>query len=149
MTRVISDFIKSADTTNGFGIYKGDDLAAWLSANIPKSQKQLFERYGVVPGAFFLYLKKRQIIRADARIPEAKTFVTISGKKISVRHISRLPELLQNLPCVNEKAKRDMQHLIDVISKAYWMPPREVKLRYRKPWHGDSFEDTTRRYTKT
>lgn len=146
MNKIIADFIKSGGTIDGYGQFKGDRLAAELSTGIPKNQRKKFERYGIVPGAFFFWLKKRGLIKSDAKILAANAFVENSGKRISVRHFSLLPDLLEQLPCPNEKAKQAMAYLIDSIAKDSLVVPCEVGWRYRKPHHRDTYEDKTRRY---
>ena len=53
MSRIISDFIKSADTAAGFGYFEGKPYVSNYSRAMGKSQKRKYKRYGIIPRAFF------------------------------------------------------------------------------------------------
>jgi len=91
--KIIEDFFKSANTRYGYGFFeferpwrKHSDLdVVDYAMETSKSQRRKYERYGVIPIAFFLYLKEMGLLIDVHEIPQG-----------SRRTIKDLLELLYN-----------------------------------------------------
>jgi hypothetical protein len=80
--RVLVDFGKAE------GIFEGDPEAWEMSRKISKNQKRKMKRYGIVPGCFFQYLARANVIR-ECDIPkEAKTIGWLLNRLRFYRYVS-------------------------------------------------------------
>ena len=70
MCKVVYDFIKSADRGNGFGYFADNETAVLFAKAISRSQKRKYNRYGIIPAAFFNYLEEIKAIKREEFIPE-------------------------------------------------------------------------------
>ena len=70
MCKVVYDFIKSADRGNGFGYFADNETAVLFAKAISRSQKRKYNRYGIIPAAFFNYLEEIEAIKREEFIPE-------------------------------------------------------------------------------
>ena len=70
MSKIISDFVKCAGHSNGFGYFEGDELASSYARFISSNQRRKFERYGTIPRALFNYLKHINAIQSNVYVPE-------------------------------------------------------------------------------
>jgi hypothetical protein len=72
LSKIIVDFINSAKTNNGLGYFEGNRTAIKYAQNISKSQKRRYLRYGIIPMAFFDFLKAVAAIEPPKHIPIKK-----------------------------------------------------------------------------
>lgn len=70
MCRIVLDFIKSADCRDGFGYFASNLIAIRYAQTLSRSQKRKYNRYGIIPIAFFNYLEKVEVIKLEKFIPE-------------------------------------------------------------------------------
>ena len=53
MSKIITDFLKCAGHSNGFGYFEGNELAVSYAKTISSNQRRKYERYGTIPTALF------------------------------------------------------------------------------------------------
>ena len=99
MCKVVSDFIKSSETRDGYGCFEGKVIALCFAQKIGKNQKKQFCRYGVIPKAFYGYLQKVGVIKKQTRIPKEE------------RTVDCLLDLLWNGTCRNGKSRLEAEWL--------------------------------------
>lgn len=46
---LVTDFVYSAKTIDGYGCLKGDELAVYYASGLSKAQIKKFKKYGIVP----------------------------------------------------------------------------------------------------
>lgn len=98
MSKIINDFIKSANTESGYGFFKFEKLDSNNSnqdvvdyaMKLSTSQVRQYNRYKTVPAAFISYLKSLEIIPEDLEMQKGK------------RTITDLTDLLFKIPYKNE-----------------------------------------------
>jgi len=83
MYQVINDFIKSKNTTHGYGLFKhessinhGEKNVVDFAMQVSKAQTRKYKRYQIVPPAFILYFKYLNIIPKYLEIPAGEKTVT-------------------------------------------------------------------------
>jgi len=83
MYQVINDFIKSKNTTHGYGLFKhessinhGEKNVVDFAMQVSKAQTRKYKRHQIVPPAFILYFKYLNIIPKYLEIPAGKKTVT-------------------------------------------------------------------------
>ena len=57
MGSIVADFVRSRETTNGYGFWEGMPAASERAVGLSKRQKRRYLRYGVVPPDFFDFLE--------------------------------------------------------------------------------------------
>jgi len=69
----IDHFVKSATTTDGYGVFYKDIHATELAKGLSKMQFKKYKRYGIVPAAFFIWLREASIVKSSMKIPRGGT----------------------------------------------------------------------------
>lgn len=113
MSKIIDDFIKSANTECGYGFFEFEKLDSNNSVQdvvdyalkISKSQARQYKRYKIVPIAFISYLKSLEVIPENLEIQKDK------------RTIEGLADLLFQIPYKNKVACGLGDHLREQILK--------------------------------
>jgi len=110
MSKIINDFIKSANTESGYGFFeyersmnhKEKDVVDF-AMNVSKSQIRKYSKYQIVPAAFFSYLKFLEVIPEDLEMQKDK------------RTITDLTDLLFQIPYKNEVTRGLGDHIRERI----------------------------------
>jgi len=95
MSKIVSDFIESGNCIFGYGYFEGDKNVARYAAKVSRSQKRKYKRYGIIPAAFFNYLKNIEAIKQEKFIPE------------KFRTIELLLDLLWSTPNRNQRKRSE------------------------------------------
>jgi hypothetical protein len=69
MSKLINDFMNADKKGRAYAFFDGDQKAVEISGRMSKAQRRKFKRYGMIPSAFYAYLRETAIINKDARIP--------------------------------------------------------------------------------
>ena len=77
MCRVVNDFVLSGVQGMGFGYFENVDDVAKYSEKVSRSQRRKWERHGIIPSAFWLYLREKRLIDPDRFIPEKHRTVNV------------------------------------------------------------------------
>ena len=110
MCKVVCDFIKSADRSNGFGYFAKNETAVMFAKTISRSQKRKYNRYGIIPAAMFNYLEAVEAIKRDKFMPE------------KLRTDDYLLDLLWNTPNRNQKKRSEGECLrVEILKEKYPM----------------------------
>jgi hypothetical protein len=89
---------------NGFGYFEGDMNAVHFAQLISRTQKRKYKRYGIIPAAFFNYLKNIEAIKREKLIPE------------KYRTIDLLLDLLWETPKRNQQDRSEGECLrVEII----------------------------------
>ena len=75
MCKLVREFIKSRNSSNGFGFFAGDKVAVKFAEKVSLSQRRKFKRRGIIPAALLNYLEKIEAIKRDKFIPEEERTV--------------------------------------------------------------------------
>lgn len=67
--KCIDHFMKSARTPNGFGIFYKNIHVTELAKGMSKIQIQKYKRYGVIPAAFFIWIREAGIVKSTMQVP--------------------------------------------------------------------------------
>lgn len=70
LLEIVKDFVRSARTFNGCGYFEYNKLAISLARGLSKQQLRKFHRYGIVPSAFFIWLREARIVLPTMNIPQ-------------------------------------------------------------------------------
>jgi len=65
----INDFVESARTENGYGKFYRNINAIVLANSLSDMQIKKYKRYGIVPAAFFMWLRESGIVKSTMEIP--------------------------------------------------------------------------------
>jgi hypothetical protein len=95
MCKIVYDFIKSADRSDGFGYFADNESAVMFAKAISRSQRRKYNRYGIIPAAFFDYLESIDAIKREKFIPEKD------------RTVDHLLDLLWITPNRNQQERSD------------------------------------------
>ena len=66
---MVNDFMQSAYTQSGYGLFHGIDAVSEMAQNLGKNAIRGFERYQTVPPLFFQCLQKIGLIDLTADVP--------------------------------------------------------------------------------
>ncbi len=78
MSKLINEFIKCSEHCCGVGYFEDNELAVSYAQTMGTNQIRKFRRYGIIPAAFFKYLKGVKAIQENAWVPErARTVETL------------------------------------------------------------------------
>lgn len=75
MSKIIEDFIQCAVQGCSVGHFENDEHALSYARTMGINQIRKYERYGIIPAAFFGYLKRKNAIQKDAWLPERQRTV--------------------------------------------------------------------------
>jgi hypothetical protein len=67
--KYLDNFMKSARTENGYGIFYGIMHAIELAKSMSDMQIKKYKKHGIVPAAFFIWLCKAGIVNESMGIP--------------------------------------------------------------------------------
>jgi hypothetical protein len=121
MCKLIEDFIKSANSIDGVGYWKGDLGALRYSRYLTRLQKRKWRRYGIVPAAVFWFLESIKAIQRVSHVPERQRTLTFlldvlwetlqrNGPSASEGEVLRV-ELLKELGLLPKNARASAQHV--------------------------------------
>jgi len=71
--RDLDDFIQSARTDDGYGTFYRNIHATVLAKSLSRMQIKKYKKHGIVPVAFFIFLKEAGIIRPTIILPKGGT----------------------------------------------------------------------------
>ncbi len=66
---IVEDFVESAFHPNGFGFFGGNLMAVHIARGLSRQQIKKFKRYGIIPTAFFIWLKEVRLVNPKMPIP--------------------------------------------------------------------------------
>jgi len=72
---IIKDFIACFRYGYGIGHFQNDAIAVSCAKTMGTNQINKYERYEIIPAAFFSYLKRKKAIQEDAWLPERQRTV--------------------------------------------------------------------------
>jgi hypothetical protein len=99
---LVADFVRSRETTNGYGFWEGIPAASERAVGLSKRQKRRYQRYGVVPSDFFDFLE-------DLGFRITGTYARVSGCTED-----DLPEVLaEHLTCKTREASEVAEYLVE------------------------------------
>lgn len=67
--KYLNDFMKSVGTENGYGKFYRNTHAVMLANSMSKMQIKKYRKHGVVPAAFFIWLRESGIVKSTMEIP--------------------------------------------------------------------------------
>ena len=73
MFNVIQEFMDSAFRPPSSNLFAEDEKAKQIAGGLTKKQRKKFKHHGIVPAAFYLWMREVGIIRKDASIPKGGT----------------------------------------------------------------------------
>jgi len=115
MCKIVDDFIKSADRSDGFEYFAENTIAVKFAKTISLSQKRKYNRYGIIPAAFFNYLEEIKAIKRDKFMPE------------KLRTDEYLLDLLYNTPYRNKKKRSEGECLrVEILKEKLPMLRRSM-----------------------
>ena len=103
MNRIIKDFIYA---DKGGSFFEGDQKAAEIAGLLSKNARRKVRKYGIVPAAFYEYLRQAGIISKDTKIPRCST------------SLGELLDFLRWYPYKTEQAKSAGEYLFREIIKS-------------------------------
>ena len=73
ISKWINDFVESARTKNGYGKFYRNIHAIVLAQSMSKMQIKKFKKHGIVPVAFFIFLREAGIIKPTIKVSQGGT----------------------------------------------------------------------------
>jgi len=67
--KIVEDFVESAFHPNGFGFFEGNLMAVHIARGLSRQQIKKYRRYGIIPTAFFIWLKEVRLVNPGMPIP--------------------------------------------------------------------------------
>ena len=99
---LVGDFVRSRETTNGYGFGEGIPAASERAIGLSKSQRRCYARYKTVPSDFFDFLE-------DLGFRVTGTYVRVSGCAED-----DLPKVLaEHLRCKTQEARHLAEYLVE------------------------------------
>jgi hypothetical protein len=77
MCNILRDFMRSRNTSNGFGYFEGDPMAVKHASSMSKNQIRGSTRYQTVTRAFYAYLKEAGVVPQYVDTSSAATGRTV------------------------------------------------------------------------
>jgi hypothetical protein len=69
----INDFVESANTIDGYGIFYKNVRATVLAQGMSKTQVKKYRNHKIVPAAFFIFLREAGIIKPTVKVSQGGT----------------------------------------------------------------------------
>ena len=121
MCKIVYDFIKSSDRSDGFGYFADNETAVIFAKTISRSQKRKHKRHDIIPAALLNYLEKSELIKRQKFIPEKNRTVGLlldllsetTNKETKQRSEAEIlrTEILKDLHPELKKAMGSAQHI--------------------------------------
>jgi len=106
MNKVIRDFINADKKRHSEAFFAGDKKAEEIAGMMSKNARRKCQRYGIVPFAFYVYLRDSGVIDGDIKIPKGGT------------SLGELLDFLRWYPYKTQQAKSAGEYIFREIIKS-------------------------------